>query len=75
MDTSPRERALGGHFYGRIRKLMDNGELTPPQRVDAQRRLLLELFERATEADKLHFSTVYARVTYAAHKYGLELGA
>ncbi|WP_116108280.1 DEAD/DEAH box helicase [Lewinella sp. IMCC34191] len=71
MDTSPRERALGGHFYGRIRKLMDNGELTPPQRVDAQRRLLLELFERATEADKLHFSTVYARVTYAAHKYGL----
>ncbi|MGB3800939.1 MAG: AAA domain-containing protein, partial [Lewinella sp.] len=71
MDISPRERALGGHFYGRIRKLIQNEELSPPQRIDAQRRLLLELFERATEVDKLHFSTVYARVTFAAHKYGL----
>ncbi|PPK84057.1 DNA replication ATP-dependent helicase Dna2 [Neolewinella xylanilytica] len=71
MDISPRERALGGHFYGRIRKLMQHEALPPRQGVEGLRRLLLELFERATEGDKLHFSTTYARVTYAAHKYGL----
>ena len=71
MEPSPRERALGGHFYGRIRKLIANDELDDRQRIDAARRLLRELFERATEADRLHFSTAYARVSYAAHKYEL----
>ncbi len=71
MDISPRDKAIGEYFYNRIGRLDDNRELTSRQKIDALRRLLLELFERATEADKLHFSTTYARVTYAAHKYGL----
>ena len=69
MDTSPRDLALGRHFYQRVEDLAANGELTDRDRVDALRRLQLELFERATETDRLHFSTTYARVTYAAHKY------
>ena len=71
MDHSPRDLALGRYFYARIRQLRSNGELEARSRLDALRRLLLDLYEKATEADKLHFSTTYARVTYAAHKYQL----
>lgn len=41
------------------------------ERCLALRRFLLELFERATEKDKLHFSTHFARISYAAHKFGI----
>ncbi|CAH1002188.1 RecBCD enzyme subunit RecD [Neolewinella maritima] len=71
MDISPRNQAISDYFYRRTRQLTDSTELAPAQQVDALRRLILELFERATEEDELHFSTLYARITYAAHKYKL----
>ncbi|MCP9237230.1 DEAD/DEAH box helicase [Lewinella sp. JB7] len=71
MSVSPRQQALSDHFYRRTRRVARSDEMTDSQRADALRRIILELFERATEEDLLHFSTVYARITYAAHKYGL----
>ena len=69
MDVSPRDLALARHFYQRIGDIAASAELADGDRVDALRRLQQEIFERATETDRLHFSTTYARVTYAAHKY------
>ncbi|MBB4077467.1 DNA replication ATP-dependent helicase Dna2 [Lewinella aquimaris] len=71
MSVSPRQQAVSDHFYRRIRQVANNPEMTDTQRTDALRRMVLEIFERATEEDLLHFSTVYARITYAAHKFGL----
>ncbi|WP_420459894.1 DEAD/DEAH box helicase [Neolewinella sp.] len=71
MDVSPKNQAVSDYFYRRTRQIAESSELEPQQQVDALRRLILELFERATEEDRLHFSTTYARITYAAHKYNL----
>ena len=72
MSATPRQQALGDHFYRRIAVIARASEMSVAQQSDALRRLILELFERATEDDRLHFSTAYARITYASHKYGLE---
>ncbi len=71
MDITPRDQALGDNFYRRIGAILQNEEAGPAERTDALRRLLQEVFERASETDKLHFSTHYARIAYVAHKFGL----
>ena len=71
MEITPRDRAFGDYFYRRLRDVVTNTEAPTPERADALRRLMQEIFERATEADKLHFSTLYARISYTAHKYEL----
>lgn len=71
MSSSPRDQALGTFFYRRIRLVSENADVPAPERAEALRRLIQQVFERATEADNLHFSTHYARISYAAHKFGL----
>ena len=72
MSVSPRQQALADHFYRRIDRLG-----TPPAEQDlgaqheALRRLMQEQFERASEEDRLSFSTRYARISYVAHKLSL----
>lgn len=72
MAIPPREQAIAEYFYRRISRLVDNDELLMNEKAGALRRCILELFERVTEQDKLHFSTNYARITYAAHKHGID---
>ncbi len=71
MTDSQRTDAFRKYFYRQLTKIAANLEYTEVARALAIRRLLLELFERATEQDKLHFSTNFARISYAAHKYGI----
>ncbi|WP_198661778.1 DEAD/DEAH box helicase [Lewinella sp. IMCC34183] len=71
METSPRDQAIGEYAYRRIRDIVGGPDAPPAERADALRRLLQELVEKATEVDNLHFSTLYARISYAAHKYQL----
>ena len=71
MDVTPKNQAVSDYFYRRTRQIADSSELDAQQQTDALRRLILELFERATEEDRLHFSTTYARITYATHKFNL----
>ena len=66
-----RTTAFRNYFYRQLTKLRDQAELTDHQRALGLRRLILDLFERATERDRLHFSTQFARVSYAAHKFGI----
>ncbi|NJB85780.1 DNA replication ATP-dependent helicase Dna2 [Lewinella marina] len=71
MSTSPRDQAFSAYFYRRIRQVAEPSDAPARERSELLRRLLQEAFERATEADNLHFSTRYARISYAAHKFGL----
>ncbi|THH41076.1 DEAD/DEAH box helicase [Neolewinella litorea] len=71
MSSTPRDQAVSSFFYRRIRVVAGNTDVPATDRSDALRRLHQEIFERATETDNLHFSTLYARISYAAHKFGL----
>lgn len=71
MTDAQRHDAFRKYFYRQLDKIAANGEYSATERALALRRLILEIFERATEKDKLHFSTNFARISYAAHKYGL----
>lgn len=71
MTDSQRNNAFRKYFYRQLDNISANKEFSEVARALAIRRLLLELFERATEKDKLHFSTNFARISYTAHKYGI----
>jgi len=71
MTNPQRQEAYRKYFYRQLDAIAANKEYTGGERALALRRLILELFERATEKDKLHFSTNFARISYAAHKFGI----
>ncbi len=71
MSQDYRQDAFRNYFYRQLNKIAENTEYTDAERCLALRRYILELFERATEKDKLHFSTNFARISYAAHKFGI----
>ena len=71
MTDPQRQDAYRKYFYRQLDKIAGNAKYSDTERALALRRLILELFERATEKDKLHFSTNFARISYAAHKYGV----
>ena len=71
MSTSPRNKALADHFYRRIARIGEHEAQELASQHEALRRLLQEQFERATEEDRLSFSTRYARISYVAHKLSL----
>lgn len=71
MTQDQRQDAFRNYFYRQLDNLAANVEYTDAERCRALRRHILELFERATEKDKLHFSTNFARISYAAHKFGI----
>ena len=71
MTHPQRQDAFRKYFYRQLDKIVANEKYSDTERALALRRLILELFERATEKDKLHFSTNFARISYAAHKFGV----
>ncbi len=71
MTEDQRNDAFRKYFYRKLNRLRDNEDYSSQERCLALRRFLLELFERATEKDKLHFSTNFSRISYAAHKFGV----
>jgi len=71
MTDSQRNDAFRKYFYRRLQQIAANEAFTDVERCVALRRLLLEIFERATDKDQLHFSTHFARISYAAHKHGV----
>ncbi|MEM6769372.1 MAG: hypothetical protein AAF597_02210, partial [Bacteroidota bacterium] len=71
MTQDPRQDAFRNYFYSQLDKIAANEDYSTVERCLALRRHILELFERATERDKLHFSTNFARISYAAHKFGI----
>ena len=63
---------LAADFYRRLRRLSAAAETTEvAERNRALRSLIAEVFEKATAPDKIHFSTTYARISYATHKFQL----
>lgn len=65
-----REAAYAQHYYRELQRQLSNEELDQQARAEALRHLLIRLFEEATRPERLHFTTLYARIAYTGHKYG-----
>ncbi|MAT56266.1 MAG: DNA helicase [Saprospirales bacterium] len=64
--------ALIDLFYKEIRKVHDNGELSGLDKAWAYHRLLELIFIELTKAENLAFTTLFARIAYAAHRHRLD---
>ncbi len=60
--------AYSQFFYRELERIQQNEELEAAGKIQAIKALLLRFLEAATLEDKLHFSTVYARIAYLAHR-------
>ena len=61
-------------FYREVEKITDNKVLTKAEKIAGFYRLLNLLFFELTRKEKLHFTTLFARITYASHQFKLEKG-
>jgi len=65
------EGALAELFYREIAKIDHNEELELREKIKALHHLLGLLFVEVTKQERIHFSTLFARIAYAGHQYGL----
>jgi DNA replication ATP-dependent helicase Dna2 len=71
MTDSQRNDAFRKYFHRQLQRIEEDGSMAPIARAKSLRRLVLEIFEQATANERLHFSTNFARISYAAHKFGI----
>ena len=64
--------ALGQLFYREVAKVTETEQLEKLEKVAALHRLLNLLFVELTRKERLHFTTLFARITYASHQFKLE---
>lgn len=64
--------ALIALFFKEIRKVHENAEFTDLEKAWAYHRLLEIIFLELTRAENLPFTTLFARIAYAAHRHGLD---
>ncbi len=68
MNTA--NQALAHLFFNELRKIAQRPE--PEGKIAALYRLLQLLFFEVTKAERLQFSTLFARIAYVAHQHQLE---
>ena len=66
-----KNEALAKLFYREIEKIAQNEQLEDAGKVEALYRLLNLLFIELTRPEKIHFSTLFARIAYTCHKFQL----
>ena len=71
MTDPTKQTAYRKYYHRRLQQLRDHATYTAADRAKALRVLVQDVFERATEEDNFNFTTNYARISFAAHKYGI----
>lgn len=71
MSTQLNKPALAELFYQETLKVARNPELSSVDRLSALYRLLTLLFVECTKAERLQFSTLFARMAYVCHREGV----
>ena len=59
-------------FYKEVRKVYENAELSSQEKAWAYHRLVELIFIELTRAENLAFTTLFARIAYAAHRHQLD---
>jgi DNA replication ATP-dependent helicase Dna2 len=68
MSNQLNKPALAELFYQEVAKVARNEEMRPVDQVAALYRLLTLLFVECTKAERLQFSTLFARMAYVCHR-------
>ncbi|MEQ8704646.1 MAG: AAA domain-containing protein [Phaeodactylibacter sp.] len=68
MSEQLNKPALAELFYKEVAKVVRNKELLPVDQVAALYRLLTLLFVECTKAERIQFSTLFARMAYVCHR-------
>ncbi|MEL6865009.1 MAG: AAA domain-containing protein [Bacteroidota bacterium] len=66
-----KHRELARLFFLEVQKVLEQQDADEQSRVLALYRLLNLLFLEATRAEKIQFTTLFARIAFASHKYKL----
>jgi DNA replication ATP-dependent helicase Dna2 len=68
MSDQLNKPALAELFYQEVNKVVRNEEMPPGDQVAAFYRLLTLLFVECTKAERIQFSTLFARMAYVCHR-------
>ncbi len=63
-----KNKELARLFYRELEKIEQQPSLVHQQKINAQYQLLSLLFHEATKEERIHFSTLFARITYVCQR-------
>ena len=66
---SQKQTELARLFYREVQKIIDQENLTPENRAVALLRILNLLFVEVTREERIHFTTMFARIAYVGHRF------
>ncbi len=66
-----KEKELARLYYREVRNIQQ-GEIALEEQIQALYYLLHKLFIDATQAERIHFTTLFARIAFASHKYSID---
>ena len=66
------KKALAQLFYRELEKIIQAKDLTKQEKVVALYQLLNKVFVELTKKDRLHFTTLFARIAYTCHQYDVD---
>ncbi|MBV6654160.1 MAG: hypothetical protein KI786_10415, partial [Mameliella sp.] len=72
MTDQLNKAALAELFYREIEKVARNTAMMPEDQVAAYYRLLTLLFVECTKAERIQFSTLFARMAYVCHRENVD---
>ena len=64
-----RNQQIGTLLFQELRKIIKDADLTIPERIEALYRLLSLSFEEATRDEKVLFTTLFSRITFACQRF------
>jgi DNA replication ATP-dependent helicase Dna2 len=67
-----RNEAIATLFYRELEKIHQHDEWTAYQQVEGLYQLFNRLFLEVTQAERVQFTTLFARMSFACHQYGVD---
>ena len=67
-----KKQELARLFYQEISKINSNGSLIDLEKINKLCKLLNQLFIEVTRDEKMQFTTMFARISFASQKFSLE---
>ncbi|MFZ4543878.1 MAG: AAA domain-containing protein [Saprospiraceae bacterium] len=67
-----KEQELARLYYREIEKIVDDAEVSLDDKIEALYFFLHKLFFDITQSERVHFTTLFARIAFSSHKYQID---
>ncbi len=67
-----KEKELARLYYREVRAIQQDQETDVEDKLQALYYLLQKLFIDVTQTERIHFTTLFARIAFASHKYNID---